>query len=211
MKAIIFDFDGVIVDSKQMHLNAYNQALKSLKIKISKTQFEKYFGVLGSTMLKEIFLKNKIKASPIKYREIKNEIYTTMTNKIKLTKGIKNLLKSLSKYKLCIASSTNIKGIKILVEKYNLNEYFKFIISNKSTIKHKPSAEPYLLAAKKIKEQPKDCVVIEDSPVGIKSAKRAGMKCIAVLTTYKKKDLLNADLIVKDLTQIKKIKDFLEK
>ena len=78
-----------------------------------------------------------------------------------------------------------------------MENIFDVIVTFEDCEKRKPHPESYLITAKKLNLNPDDCIVIEDSPVGIESAKKAGMKCIAVLNKYtKKQDLSKADIII---------------
>ena len=75
IKAVIFDFDGVIVNSKECHLKSFNEAISELNIEITEREFSKSFGKPGKYILMDVFKKHKIKADAEKYRKLKNKVY----------------------------------------------------------------------------------------------------------------------------------------
>lgn len=206
IKAVIFDFDGVIANSKECHCDSFNDALSDLGIRIAQKEFSRLFGKPAKQVLQDLFKKHKVKADAEKYRRLKNKSYLKCIGKIKLNKGAMDLIKKLHKnYKLAITSNTTIEEIKILIEKNKLKKYFKTIVGLRSTKHHKPHPEPFLKAAERLHVRPKECLVIEDSPYGVEAAKRAGMRCIALLTTHKREELRRADFIVRDLADAGKV------
>ncbi len=210
IKAIIFDFDGVLANSKEAHRISYNLALKQFGIEISEREFSHYFGFPGTGIIKDILKKNHIKADEKKIHELKNEIYLKNIDRVKLNKnGIRLIKRSYKDYKIAVASNTRIKEIKLLTEKYKIRKYIRIILGWKSVRKHKPHPEIYIKAAKKLKVRPKECAVVEDSPYGIEAAKRAGMLCIAVLTTHAKSELKRADFVLDRLDD--RVTDFIKK
>jgi len=117
-----------------------------------------------------------------------------------------------SDYKTCVATSMPKKLLDIVDRKLCLSDLFPGRIFSVSevTSKGKPNPDLFLFAARRLDSKPQDCIVIEDAPLGISAAKRAGMKCIALTTTYSPDKLLQADLIVNsyaniDLTSFDKI------
>ena len=90
----------------------------------------------------------------------------------------------------------------LLLNSLSIKHYFDIIISAGEVENGKPSPDVFLIVANKLHLKPENCVVIEDAPVGIQAANRAGMKCIALTTTHDKKELTNADLVIEDLSQI---------
>jgi len=205
IKAIIFDFDGVLADSKEVHRLSYNKALGGLKIKISQREFSKYFGKPSDLIIKDLLKKHRIKGDVNKIYDLKNEIYLENINRVRLNKNGVRLIKILSKnYKIAIASNTKIREIELLLKRYKIKKYIKLILGWDNVKKHKPHPEIYLKVAKGLHVKPKECIVIEDSPYGVEAAKRAGMKSIAVLTTYKKHELKKADLVLRGIKGLDK-------
>jgi len=107
-------------------------------------------------------------------------------------------------YKIALTTSSDLKTTKMLLKRIKkLNDYIDVIITRENYKKSKPNPEPYLVTAKKLKVKPNECVVVEDSLPGLKSAKSAGMKCIVIPTGLtKKQNFKEADLIVKSAKDI---------
>jgi len=90
----------------------------------------------------------------------------------------------------------------MILNHFKIKKLFKIIITAQDITKGKPDPEPYLITAKKLQKNPKNCLAIEDSQSGVLSAKAAGMKCIAITTTHSEKDLANANLVVYTFSEI---------
>jgi len=105
-------------------------------------------------------------------------------------------------FKLALASSAPRENIDLVNSELDLQRYFDCIISGRDVTESKPSPQIYLLAAEKLGAEAKDCVVIEDSPFGVKGAKAAGMKCLAIANTHPKQDLQEADMVVNSIENV---------
>ena len=106
-------------------------------------------------------------------------------------------------YKMALASSNNRKAVDAVVERFNLDKYFNFIISGEDVSKASPDPEIFLTAANNMKVEPKECLVIEDATNGVMAAKAAGMKCIGFKNPNSgKQDLSQADLVVGNFNQL---------
>ncbi len=213
-EAVIFDFDGVILDSEPIHFEAYSHVLNEIGLTISHPEYMgKYIGLSD----KEIFpklLKNKglnASLSEIElFIERKIAFYTEILNdKVDLPLisdadlYINFLLNS--KKSLAICSGASTKKINSALVKLNggkLMPYFHTIITADNVQNGKPSPEGYLLAAERLKVPPFKCVVIEDSPHGVNAAKKAGMFVIALLTTHNRDQLRQADKIVNGFSDL---------
>jgi HAD superfamily hydrolase (TIGR01509 family) len=99
---------------------------------------------------------------------------------------------------MAIATSGIQPNIDFMFENIPIKKYFKTVVNSSHIIKGKPDPEIYLKAASLLNVSPKNCLVFEDAVVGIKSAKSAGMRVVAITTTQPKKELLEADMIVDD-------------
>jgi len=108
-----------------------------------------------------------------------------------------------SKIILALTTSGGPNSTEKILKKTGLDKIFSVVITNADYVKKKPNPEPYLTTAKKLGLEPSECVVIEDTPVGVESAKAAGMKCIALPNEFtKKQDFSKADLIVDSADKI---------
>jgi HAD superfamily hydrolase (TIGR01509 family) len=118
--------------------------------------------------------------------------------------GVIQLLKSLHDggYTAAVGSSAPLKNIRIILEELGIGDLFQAIVYGREVKEGKPSPQIFLMAARKLKVEPVNCIVIEDSIAGVSGAKRAGMSCIAVTTTHPPECLKEADLIVSTLENI---------
>ena len=211
IKAVIFDFDEVIIRSRKNHLKAFLLTLKKFGYEIDKREIEKRFGKTPMVILKEIFPEwnnKKIK----KFLSIKERTYREIVKEkgIRRVKGIKGLLDFLlkNKIKIAICSASFRKNIFIGLEKTGLKNYFKIIVSAESVKKHKPNPDPLLKAAKLLKENPKNCAYIGDSIYEMQAAKRAKMLAIGVLTSFYTKRKLKengATYVCKNMKETKEL------
>lgn len=208
MTAVIFDMDGVIIDSEPIHFEVDMQTMRDLGFDISSEELEKYVGTTNEYMFTD--LKNKY--------NINQSIEEIINYKVELTKkkiiqsdldpieGIKELLVDLKNKNIptAIASSSPRSFIDVVVSKFNLQDYFKYIVSGEEVVNGKPAPDVYIETAKKLGLPPEECTVIEDSRNGVLAAKTAGMKCIGFQNINSgNQDLSKADIIVKSITEIK--------
>lgn len=205
-KAIIFDMEGVVIDSEPLWSLSQKVLLEKKgrlyneedKAKIAGKSFAE-----GTLFLKERYdLKEEIEDLILLRKKIIQELFK---NKLTFIKGFKEFYLTLNKeYKTCIATSCDDELLSIATNRLKLDQFFKkiFKISDVNN-KGKPNPDIFLYAAKKLKVSPEECVVIEDSPAGVEAAKRAGMYCIAITTTFPKESLKNADKIIPDFSEIK--------
>ena len=207
IKAILFDFDGTLADTIEDLVNAWTYAFLTKEIKISK---EDYLLREGMNLLKIVDeISNKYGVKIVNREEIirlKDEFYFK-NHKFKFFPGIENMISQLKEknYKLAIVSASPRKKLERTIPTDFLNK-FNAIISGEDTEDGKPSPEPYLSAMKKLKVSPENTIVVENSPLGIKSAISAGAYCIAIATTLKREYLKEADKIVDNH---KKLSNFL--
>ena len=206
IKAVIFDMDGVLVDSEPVYQEATVNVLESLNIKATKEDLLKLAG--GSSLHFNKFIQdvsdgsiscedfNKIcdqyyLDNPVKYEEI-------MFPHVRETL---NCLKD-NGYILALASSSKEYEIENVLKRCDLKDYFKLIISGEAFKESKPNPEIYLTCIKKLNLEANECVAVEDSEYGIKAAKGDGLICIA-----KKDDRFNynqsmADYFIDDHREI---------
>jgi len=180
IKAIIFDLDGVLVDSIPAHYEAYKRACLDLMIKISKDDYAKTTGLAWQESI-PIFSKVKDKEKVQFIHDKKIKYLESCLNKSKPIEIMLNFLKFCeNKYRLALATSGSEKSTNLLINHLNIKKYFNAIITEKDVKKAKPDPEIFLLAAKKINVKPKECLVVEDSDYGFEAAQKAGMSCLKV-------------------------------
>jgi HAD superfamily hydrolase (TIGR01509 family) len=208
IKAVIFDMDGVLVDTKRFHFNAMKEVFRQ-EYKVNITQKDYFgmglFGEIDAKGIAALLRKYCLKGNIEELRTKKKKVLEKMEKgHLKLFPGAKDTLREMSKkYKVALTSSEWKNIVAGILGKFRILQYFDVITGKEDVKKHKPDPEPYLMTAKKLGVKPSECVAVEDSIAGIESAKRAGMKAIAVMTSYHKDKLKKADIIVKGIAQIK--------
>ncbi|MBN1330809.1 MAG: HAD family phosphatase [Candidatus Heimdallarchaeota archaeon] len=185
IKSIIFDLDGTLIDTLDLHIQAFQILFKEINKSLS---YEKIADNMGRTPRDTLLTlipelrNNKNQLDFLAKR--KEEILTNLINKITKFPGANNLLEYVRKLKLtiCLASSTPKYNVIKMLQGASIEDYFQVIITGEDISIGKPNPEIFLKAAEKSGIQPKNCLVIGDSPHDIIAAKKAGMKVIAVTT-----------------------------
>ena len=202
-KGILFDFDGVVIDSMHQHYDAWSKAFAERNISFTKEAFLQLEGQGLPTiahMLGEPYgLQEKELLDII---EAKARYYYSF-EKIKFYDHFLNLLKILQKKKIPMAVVTggNKDRVEQVINKH-LDGFFKAIVTIDDVTNGKPHPEPFLKGAEKLGLKPQECIVVENAPLGIKAAKAAGCKVIAIKTTLSEKFLSQADIIVEDFVDL---------
>jgi HAD superfamily hydrolase (TIGR01509 family) len=207
INTVIFDMDGVIVDGMPYHIKSWKEALSTIDMSVSDLEIYLMEGMTGRETM-EIFVKKSNISIPdetadkiIKLkRKIFNDIFT-----VTLIKGIKNFLLELKdrQYNLALVTGTRLEVVKkvLLV---GLENIFEVIVTGEMVNKGKPDPEPYLKAVDELKATKEDCIVIENAPAGIASAKGAGLTCFAVQTSLSEEYLQDADKIFQNIDEVSK-------
>lgn len=201
IKAIIFDMDGVLIDAKDWHYEALNQALGLFGFTISRyDHLVTYDGLPTKKKLEMLSLERGLPKGLHKFINDMKQIYT-MQHVYMKCKPLFNHQFALSKlknegYKLALGSNSVRITIDMMMDKADLGKYLEFTLSNQDIKKPKPDPEIYLTAIKKLGLKPQECLIVEDNQNGIKAAIASGANLLAVKdvndVTYKNiKDRIN--------------------
>jgi len=212
MKIIIFDFDGVILDSENSHFIAFNEGLKNLNINISEDEYySKYISFDDRGVITNVVNDKNISVTNEEIDMIiknKNDYFESrLIDNSKLFPGVEELIIQLSKnFVLSIGSGANRSEIIKTLKNNNIYDYFEIIVSADEVNNPKPNPETYNRVLDNINTDfnINEIIVIEDSPGGIEAAKSAGLKCIAITNTFDNKELGKADIIVSNYEDILK-------
>lgn len=185
IKAVIFDMDGVIIDSEFIYLQ-YD--LEFAKSKNPDVRIEELYNMVGATKqdaweVMERAIHNGQTWEEIRLDFKKRDIYKEMDYRAIFRPMIKPLLETLKEkgYKLALASSTHMEIIMRVVTENEIKDYFEVIVSGEQFVKSKPNPEIYRFTAGKLGVSEEECLVLEDSTIGITAASRAGMKVAALI------------------------------
>lgn len=200
--------DGVIIDSEPIQSKSIEMVLEKYKIKpmYLENGLLHPVGLTGDAVYADILHKHNADI-PINVfvKERRTAFEKLIKKKLKPTKGFKSLIKILKKnnFRISLSSNRRLSHIHTIVKNLNVSTYFNVIVGPSETIRFKPNPDIFLETAKQLNVVPNQCIVIEDSEVGIQAAKSAGMKVIAIPNTYTKHhDFSKADKIVKSLNDV---------
>ena len=185
IKAILFDMDGVLIDAKDWHYEALNEALKLFGCEIS--LYDHLITFDGLPTRDKLNMLSNLGKIPIDLHPIINKMKQKHTMRLILNK-CKPLFAhqyALSKlhsegYKMAVCSNSVRKSVEVMIEQAGLEKYFQFYVSNEDVTKGKPNPEMYNKAIKKMNLLPKDCLILEDNENGIRAAKASGAHLLKI-------------------------------
>jgi HAD superfamily hydrolase (TIGR01509 family) len=204
-RTILWDMDGVISDSYSMHFAAWQETFARRGVEFTEEDFARLFGARNDHIIGIVMGKNFPERDIAVMVQEKEDIFRgKAAGGIRPFPGVARLLNALKKgsFRLGLVSSASKENVALALGELDLAGVFDCIVSGQEVSESKPSPKIYLLAAEKLRAAPDDCVVIEDSPLGIKAAKTAGMKCLAVTNTHCRKNLQEADRVVDSLEEV---------
>lgn len=206
IKCIIFDLDGVILDSEPLHFQAHREALKEFGLELSLEDYLAFGVAKGDANLYEkISQKYQVKIDREKISKLKKDIFRKLIDKkANLIEGVKDSLEKWhSQYLLAIASSGAKDMVEMVLEKMKVKKYFPVVVTGDDVEKVKPFPDIYLRAVKLGGFQKGECLAIEDSESGLLAAKTAGLKCaVAPCDFTRSQDFSQADLVVDKLSEL---------
>ncbi|HEG43814.1 MAG TPA: HAD family phosphatase [Phycisphaerales bacterium] len=217
LKAVIFDFDGVIADSEPLHCQAFQQVLKAkLNIDIPKEQYySKYLGYTDVDLVENLIRDLELSISSDEIEELlaeKTVVFEELVRtKSSIIDGVTEFIEMLKSEQvpMAICSGALASDIELMLDGSSLADSFKVIVTADDTSKGKPDPEGFLLAVERLNEVcdeamlPGECVVIEDSHWGLDAAKSAGMIRVAVANTYTADELAeSAEKVVTNLREL---------
>jgi HAD superfamily hydrolase (TIGR01509 family) len=208
IKAVVFDFDGVLADSELFHLQACQEVLSPLGVTLTREEY--YANYLGYddvqffTRLGEAYGWNMDEQQLEALIAEKGRVFDECIESadVLYPEAARCVERLATAFPLGIASGALRHEIEAILRRGGLTAYFRFIVASGDTAHTKPAPDPYLLAAELHGMPPAACVAIEDSRWGIESAKSAGLVCIAVTTSYGAADLRLADRIIGSLEEL---------
>ncbi len=218
LRAIIFDCDGVLVDSEPIHFSAFKKTLASQGAQLSEELYkERYLALDDKGLFTRFFQDQKRELSIEELKQLIDAKGAAFQELIQ-SEGImafpavpEFVMAASQRYPLAIASGARRHDLELVLEAAGIRPYFEIIISADDVENGKPNPESYLKAVEGLNAsgkrttpiKPEECAVIEDSREGIVSAHSAGMKCIAVATSYPIFELSHADLVLPALASLK--------
>ena len=198
IKAVVFDMDGTIADSEKIAERVTREFFQKRGIIMTREEEKAMFGLNWKDLVKEILGSRGLEYSQSIKNTLKERYVRTMSRDVKSLPGVYDLLGEVSKnLKVGLATNSRYREVEIIFDKLDFQRYFHLKLARDHVKKGKPNPEIYLKAADTFGVRPFECVVFEDSIIGLLAAKNAGMKRIAIVNTYSRKDLHNeADIVI---------------
>jgi len=201
-RAALWDVDGTLIDSREYHWLSWQGALAAEDFAVTREQFESSFGRRNDEILRGYFpaygaadVERVGRAKEVAYRRLIRE------RGIELLPGVRRWLDRLKGggWLQAVASSAPLENLEVISAALGLEKYFSAVASAEDVTEGKPDPQVFLAAASKLGVEAAACVVVEDAPSGTEAARRAGMRCVGVLSSHGE---LRADLVVRTLEEL---------
>ncbi|GBC99166.1 Phosphorylated carbohydrates phosphatase [bacterium HR17] len=207
VRALIFDFDGVLVDSERIQFEALQVALREVGLTLAWDDYRAIGIGLPDRDAVRLALQRRGTNDPKLVDKVlarKTALYDAwLTERVKASDGMANIVRALAqRFVLAIASGAMRHQIEAVLQREGVRECFAVIVSHDDYERGKPDPTPFLLALERLNEgvqpplRPHECVVVEDAPAGVQAARAAGMRCVAVTTYFEATELCGADVVI---------------
>ena len=208
LKAVIFDMDGVIVDTEPLHYKAYHQMFEDVSIHVVKDVYKTFTGQSTLEICKTLCKQFRLTQSPEELVAIKRKHFEYLFDNdadLRLLDGVLDLIKNYDKHRLTLvlASSASMPNINRVFERFDLDQYFMAKLSGADLKASKPHPEIFIKAIEATGFEKHECIVIEDSTNGIEAAKAAGVFCIGFKSPHSiNQDYSKADKVISEFSEI---------
>ncbi|MCJ7667901.1 MAG: HAD family phosphatase [Anaerolineae bacterium] len=204
-KGVIWDLDGVIVDTATFHFEAWRKSLEEMGLPFSQEEFALIFGRRNRDIIAEVVGETLSTEEMERISARKESLFReALRGNIRALPGVLFWLEELQRrgYRQALATSAPQENMEMMVGSLGIEGFFDKIVLADKVSAGKPDPEIFLFAAKALELSPARCVVIEDAVAGVKAAKRAGMRCIALATSHPRTALAEADMVVDSLNDL---------
>jgi HAD superfamily hydrolase (TIGR01509 family) len=193
-KALVFDMDGVLIDSEALHKSTKRQALRSAGIEVDETVFSRYIGCSDRVMITDVAKIHGCSEDGIEaILAEKDRLYALGQRDLKPVPGAIDFVHwAYQKYRLAVATSATAQNRKCALASLRLTSFFEVAIDSSSIVHPKPSPEVFEKAIAQMEMAPSDCWIIEDALNGVAAAKEVPCFTVALTTSFGESDLLRA-------------------
>jgi beta-phosphoglucomutase len=204
--AVIFDMDGVLVDSYRAHFESWKGLYGGLGVDYSEAAFAADFGRTSRDILRRT-LGGELSDAQIRefddrkealYRDILRRNFPAMSGAVELIDAL-----AADRFLLAVGSSGPTENIELCLERFGRRQKFAAVVTGADVTRGKPDPQVFLMAAQRLGVRPAWCCVVEDAAHGVEAARRAGMKAVAITGTTTRERLAHANLIVDNLQELK--------
>lgn len=197
-RAVIFDMDGVLIDSEPLHFRATQDILKAYGVALTEVDYFSRYIAYSDWEIMELLLSDPALRPAAAEAKSRRYLELVGSGVPAFPDGL-HLLGRADDWRVALATGSMRHEAELALASLGIRDRFQTIVTREDCVNGKPHPEPFLRAAEGLGLPPRRCVVVEDSPGGILAAKAAGMQCVAVTHSCPKSSLREADLIVDDL------------
>ncbi len=208
IQTVIFDMDGVIVDTEPVHRYAYYKQFEELNIEVTEGMYTSFTGFSTrntfQTLKEQFQLEHEVEDLIQRKRSIFNDAFDTKED-LELLEGVRTLIEDLHQngIQLILASSASKVTIDRVFSRFGLHDFFTHVVSGEDFPKSKPHPAIFEHAASLSVAPKENCIVIEDSTNGVKAAKAAGIFCVGYISEHSKdQNLADADVIINHFKEL---------
>lgn len=208
LKGVLFDMDGVLVNNLEVHREAFAEFFRRYGVERTFDELNRVFGkgnddIMGELMPREVVERVGIRELGYEKEAIYREIYAP---RITPQPGLKTFLAACEEHGLrcAVGSSGYMANVDFVLDRCDIRRYFEATVAGDQVTRCKPDPEIYLTAAAKLGLEPCECIVFEDAEAGIEAAQRAGIKVVALATTFSREFLegTHPDMIIDDFRDV---------
>lgn len=195
-RGVVFDLDGVLADSEDLHVEAWKLTLQRLGVAWEQVPLDQWVGVPDVRIVDQAVIDYRIPLTPARLLQRKRVAFRDLVaRKLRPFEGVREELAALDSLPLGLATASPRRETELMLRVMGLRKLFRATVTGDDVRNPKPHPETYLTAARRIRVEPGDCVAVEDSPVGLRSALQAGLAAVAVANTYPPEKLAEAQKV----------------
>ena len=199
IRALIFDMDGVIIDSNPLHRIAWAEYMRRRGVEMTEAMQHRMYGKRNDEIIRDFLGEHLDDVEVFAHGAAKEALYRELMQpriKESLVPGIREFLARYRNLDLAVATNAEAANVDFVLDGAGLRPFFRAIVNGHDVINPKPHPDIYLRVAEMLQVPPKDCIVFEDSHTGVQASLAAGMRVIGVTTTHD--NLPGVSLLIRD-------------